>query len=111
MRGGVTNSLNLSIMGVIPYYVERKWGVTDQIRGCQLQQKRSSVLYADLALMLRHGAHRLASVLERGAHMLALKLKHEATQGRVLMLKRDPEVCVSKNNMTIAFDRDCEVRV
>ena len=37
-------------------------------------------LDADLALMLRRGAHKLTSVLERGAHMLALKLKREATQ-------------------------------
>jgi len=30
-------------------------------------------------------------------------LKREGTQSRVLMLKRDPEVCVSKNNMTITL--------
>ena len=47
---------------------------------------------------------------ERGAHRLALKLKHEATQGRVLMLKRDPEACVSKSSMTIVFGRDREAR-
>ena len=34
----------------------------------------------NLALMLRHGAHKLASMLERGAHRLAFKLKHEASQ-------------------------------
>jgi len=34
---------------------------------------------ADLALMLRRGAHRLAFVLECGAHRLTLKLKREAT--------------------------------
>ena len=79
-------------------------------------------LDTDLALMLRSGAHRLVSVLECGAHKLALKLKVkllrlafvlkcEATHACVLMLKRDPEVCVSKNNMTIAFGKDCEVRV
>ena len=37
-------------------------------------------LDADLALTLRRGAHRLASVLEHGAHKLALKLKREASQ-------------------------------
>jgi len=58
--------------------VERKWGVTDQVHSCQLQQKCESALGPDLALMLRW-AHKLASMLERGAHRLALKLKHEAS--------------------------------
>ena len=80
-------------------------GVTDQVRSCQLQ------LDANFTLILRRGAHRLVSVLERGAHRFAMKLKHEATQACVLMLKCDPEVCVSKNSMTIAFGRDCEVHI
>jgi len=59
-------------------------------------------------MMLRRGAHRLASVLEREAHMLALKLKREATQACVLMLKRDPEVRVLKSSMiiTLGIERD-----
>ena len=61
-------------------YVERKWGVTDQFRGCQLQQKRGSTLGLHLALTLRREAYRLVSVLERGAHRLALKLKRKASQ-------------------------------
>jgi len=40
---------------------------------------------------------------------LAFVLKHEAAQARVLMLKRNPEVCVLKNCTTIAFGRDCEI--
>ena len=52
-----------------------KMSVTDQVRGYQLQQKCVSTLGPDLALMLRRGAHMLASVLERGAHKLALKLR------------------------------------
>ena len=35
-------------------------------------------------------------------------LKREATQARVLILKHDPEVCVSKNNTIIAFGRESE---
>ena len=85
--------------------------MTDQICDCQLQQICGSALGLDLALMLRRGAHRLVSVLEREVHRLALKLKREATQAHVLMLKCDPEVCVSKNSTTIAFDRDWEIRV
>ena len=58
-------------------------------------------LDADLALMLRGGAHKLASVLKRGAHRLALKLKREATQACVLMLKCDFKVRVLKSSMTL----------
>ena len=61
--------------------------------------------------MLRHGAHRLASVLERGAHRLALKLKREATEACVLMLKLDPEVCVLKSNITIVFGTERDPRI
>jgi len=61
--------------------------------------------------MLRCGAHRLASVLERGAHKLVLQLKCEATQGCVLMLKRDPEVHVLKSSMIIAFGTERDPRV
>ena len=74
-------------------------------------------LDADLALMLRRGAYRLASVLERRAHglvkllRLAIVLKHETTQACVLMLKHDSKVCVSKNITTIVFGRECEVHV
>ena len=64
-------------------------------------------LDADLALMLS----RLASVLERGAHRVALKLKYEATQACILMLKRDPEVHVLKSKTTIAFATECDPRV
>ena len=83
----------------------------------------SLVLHADLALMLGRETQRPASVLERAAHKLALKLKreashgvafvlkHETTQTRVLMLKRDFKVCVSKNSRIITFGRDCEVRI
>ena len=52
----------------------------------------SLTLDTDLTLMLKRGAHRLASVLEHEVHRLALKLKREATQACVLMLKRDPKV-------------------
>ena len=57
-------------------------------------------LDADLALMLRRGAHRLASVLEC-----------KTTQARILMLKREPESCVSKNRMIIAFGRERNPRI
>ena len=78
-------------------------------------------LDAGLAMMLRCRTHRLASVLKRGGHRLALKLnvkllrlafvlKRGATQARVLMVKRDREVCVSNNNKTITCGRDYEVR-
>jgi len=56
-------------------------------------------LDADLSLMLRRRPHMLASVLER-----------EATQARILMLKRDPEACVSKNSMTIVFGTERDPR-
>ena len=46
-------------------------------------------LDVDLALMLRRGAYMLTSMLECEAHRLALKLKHEAMQACILMLKRD----------------------
>jgi len=36
-------------------------------------------LDTDLTLMVKHGAHRHASVLEHGAHRLALKLKCETS--------------------------------
>ena len=45
-------------------------------------------LDADLTLMLRCGAHMLASVLERGAHMLASVLERGA-HTLALKLKRD----------------------
>ena len=72
--------------------------------------------------MLRRGAYRLASVLEHEAHRLALRLKYEVlklafvlkrevTKARVLMLKRDSEVCISKNSMTITFRREYEIHV
>jgi len=50
-------------------------------------------------------------VLERGAHKFALKLKREATQARVLMLKRDPEVRILKSRMTIVFGTKRDHRV
>ena len=45
-------------------------------------------LDADLVLMLRRGAHRLASMLECGAHRLALKLKREASQACICVETR-----------------------
>ena len=49
------------------------------------------MLDANLALMLRREAHRLAFVSERGAHRLALKLKREASQACI---------CVETKNYT-----------
>ena len=63
-------------------------------------------LDADLALIL---SHRLTSVLERGAHMLALKLKREATQACILMLKCELEVRILKSSTTIAFRTERDV--
>jgi len=57
-------------------------------------------LDADLALMLRCGPHMLASALER-----------EATQAHILMLKRNPEACISKNSTTIAFGTERYPRI
>ena len=68
-------------------------------------------LDADLTLILKRGAQRLASVLEHGAHRLGLKLKREATQACILMLKCDPEVRVLKSSMTIAFGTERDPRV
>ena len=51
-------------------------------------------------MMLRRGAHKFASVLECGAHMHALKLKREAMQACILMLKHDPEVRVDCPKIT-----------
>ena len=60
-------------------------------------------LDANVALMLRREARRLASALERRAHMLVLKLECKATQACVMILKRDPEVCVLRSSTTITF--------
>ena len=90
--------------------MERKWVVTDQVHSCQLQQKCESALGPDLALMVRRGAHGLAFMLECEAHRFALKLKREATQVCVLMLKCDPEVRVLKSSTTIAFDTERDRR-
>jgi len=65
--------------------------------GCNRQSSRLSVtakntgfvLDADLALMLRREAHRLAFVLERGAHRLALKLKREVSQACICVETRN----------------------
>ena len=61
--------------------------------------------------MLGCGTHRLASVLEREAHKLALKLKREAIQACVWMLKCDPKVYVLKNRMTIVFGTERNPRI
>ena len=66
---------------------------------------------ADLTLILRRGAHRLVSVLERGAHSLALKLKCDAMQACIFMLKCDPEVRILKSRMTIAFGTERDLPV
>jgi len=71
----------------------------------------SLALNADLALTLRRGPHRLVSELECGAHRLALKMKREATQAFILMLKRDLEVRVLKSSTTIAFGTERDPRV
>ena len=87
--------------------MERKWGVTDQVRGCQLQQKRGPRAERGPRSDVETRAHRLASC---GAHKLALKLKREATQACILMLKHDPKVRVLKSNTTIAFGTERDSR-
>ena len=67
---------------------ERKWGVTDKFVAVNYSKNAGAALDADLALMLRHGAPRLASVLKRGAHKLALKLKREASQACICVETR-----------------------
>ena len=59
-------------------------------------------LDTNFTLMVKHGAHRLVSVLERGLYRLALKLKCESSQVAFMFI-RDPEVCVLKSSTTIAF--------
>ena len=86
-----------------PHYMGRKWVLIDPITVVCYSRNTGLMLDVDLALMLRRGAHRPTSVLERGAHKLALKLKREAIQTCIFMLKRDCEVRVSKSSTTISF--------
>ena len=53
--------------------------------------------------MKKRGTHRLAFELESEVLRLAFVLKCEAAQARVLMLKHDSEVCISKNSTTITL--------
>jgi len=55
-------------------------GVIDSVMAGNYNRNAGLALDPNLALMLRCGTHRLASVLEREAHMFALKLKCEASQ-------------------------------
>ena len=54
--------------------------VIDSVMADSYNRNAGLALDADLTLILRLAAHRLASVLEHGVHKLVLKLKYEASQ-------------------------------
>ena len=54
---------------------------------------------------------RLAFMLKREAIQACIYIENVKLHMLAFMLKRDPEICISKNSTTIAFGRECEVRV
>ena len=76
-------------MGINSSLSGKNMGVINTVMANSYSRNAGLALDSDLALMLRRGAHRLASVLEHGLLNFAFELKHEVHVGRLLRLTKE----------------------
>jgi len=80
--------------------VERKWGVTDRICCCQLEQKRESRAGCGPYSDVKTWSSQARFCVRARSSQTCIEVETEATHACILMLKCDPEVRVLKSSTT-----------